>query len=245
MKQIIHTIEELSLNAWPALQTIILDGWVIRFANGYTRRANSINPVYVSSIDVKEKIRICEQIYRRKNLPVIFKMTQAIYPEILDSILEEEGYEIDSRVSVQTTDLFNGYSDVDVELHDRFSEEWLAGFCRMNNIGEDVKPTMRQMLGNIVPEVCFASISREDRIIACGLGVLQDGYIGLFDVVTDASFRNQGFGTRLVSNLLAWGKKNHARKAYLQVVPNNVSALHIYSRLGFREEYQYWYRVRR
>ena len=33
----IRLIEELSLNAWPALQTVLYDGWVLRFADGYTR----------------------------------------------------------------------------------------------------------------------------------------------------------------------------------------------------------------
>jgi hypothetical protein len=30
------TIEELTMNAWPSLQTILLDGWIIRMAGGYT-----------------------------------------------------------------------------------------------------------------------------------------------------------------------------------------------------------------
>ena len=41
----IRTLEELSMNALPALQTMLYGGWVLRFANGYTRRANSINPI--------------------------------------------------------------------------------------------------------------------------------------------------------------------------------------------------------
>jgi N-acetylglutamate synthase len=40
----IRYIEELALNAWPSLQPLLLDGSVVRFANGYTRRANSMNP---------------------------------------------------------------------------------------------------------------------------------------------------------------------------------------------------------
>jgi ribosomal protein S18 acetylase RimI-like enzyme len=46
-------------------------------------------------------------------------------------------------------------------------------------------------------------------------------------------------------NLLAWGKQNGAQHAYLQVMLNNVPALHLYSQLGFKQVYEYWYRIKR
>ena len=42
----IRYLEELALNAWTSIQTVVYDGWLIRFSNGYTKRANSVNPIY-------------------------------------------------------------------------------------------------------------------------------------------------------------------------------------------------------
>ena len=87
----IRTIEELSLNSWPSLQNMFYDGWVLRFARGFTRRSNSISPLYSSGLDIDEKIRFCEGLYREKGLDCIFKMTPSVYPGDLDSILEAGG----------------------------------------------------------------------------------------------------------------------------------------------------------
>lgn len=62
-------IEELSLNHWQPLSTLLYDGWVLRFAGGYTKRANSINPIYYSTCDLNIKITECEKIYSANHLP--------------------------------------------------------------------------------------------------------------------------------------------------------------------------------
>ena len=241
----IQLIEEISLNAWPSLQTLLVDGWVLRFANGYTKRSNSINPLYASASNVEEKVEFCEQIYRRNNLPVVFKMTSAAHPENLDARLAERGYVVDSPTSVQTMELRDTGSSPDAKLDATLTDEWLAAFCRLSGISDEHKSTLRQILTSIVPQKCFAAILQVDQIIACGLGVRQGDHVGFYDIVTDKSFRNQGYGKRLMRSLLTWGKQNGARCAYLQVMLNNAPALHLYSRLGFSEVYQYWYRIKR
>ena len=59
---VIQTIEEICLNTWSSLQQILYDGWILRFANSYTKRANSINPLYKASKNVYEKVARYEQI---------------------------------------------------------------------------------------------------------------------------------------------------------------------------------------
>src|SRR5580693_6740913 len=83
----ITQLEELSINAWPSLQTLVYDGWVLRFADGYTKRANSSNPLYEGVLDVDEKIDACEKLYSGRRLDTVFKLTTASHPADLDRIL--------------------------------------------------------------------------------------------------------------------------------------------------------------
>src|SRR5215471_10086974 len=98
------TIEELTMNAWPSLQTILLDGWVIRLANGYTKRANSVNPIYCTGNNLDEKIEYCENIFRNNGLPTIFKIIDCDEYKILDNKLETLKYEKIDITSVQICD---------------------------------------------------------------------------------------------------------------------------------------------
>ena len=245
----IRTLEELSMNAWPALQTMLYGGWVLRFANGYTRRANSINPIYASTRGVEGKIAACEEIYRAKNLRVVYKMTRAVFPENLDEILQSQGYAAEAQTSVQVLDLRRAIApptNRDVLLSESLTQDWVDDYCRLNAVAKQHKATMTQMLANIAPARCAARIAlkQEGQVIAVGLGVAENGFVGLFDLVTDEKFRGCGFGRELVLNLLDWGKQNGARRAYLQVMLSNAPALRLYEKLGFRQVYQYWYRVK-
>ena len=41
-------LEEVSLTSWPALQSLSYDGWLLRLADGFTDRCNSVWPLYAS-----------------------------------------------------------------------------------------------------------------------------------------------------------------------------------------------------
>ncbi len=151
-----------------------------------------------------------------------------------------------SQTSVQTVDL----ESVDLRalsetaLQENLSAEWLKSFCAMSAVSERNGKTLREILLNIVPRHCFVSLKSDSKVVACGLGVLQSGYIGLFDIVTAQDFRGRGYGQQIVKRILAWGKQNQARQAYLQVMLDNAPALHLYAKIGFQEQYQYWYRIK-
>jgi N-acetylglutamate synthase len=244
---LIRHIEELSLNAWPALHTLLDDGWVLRLAAGYTRRANSVNPLYPGRRDAADKIAAAEALYHSQRQRVVFKMTPEVHPVDLDALLAERGYGAEATTSVQTLDVGLGLASPPTApallLEGEHSAEWLAAYARMNVLDAARQAILQRILAQIIPARRFASLSQDGQIVACGLGVLQAGMLGLYDIVTDPRFRRQGHARHLLQGLLSWGQQAGAQRAYLQVMLNNAPALALYAQLGFREAYQYWYRV--
>jgi predicted GNAT family N-acyltransferase len=239
-------IEEISLNQWQPLQTMLYDGWVLRFADGYTKRANSINPIYNSKEDPDEKIKECERIYSSQNLSTIFRISPFVQPPNLDHILEQRGYSLIDSTSIQVLDLNHIKVPVihTVKIEPHVNDEWLESFCALNHVNASHMKTMHRMLDNRMLNKGFITLLDHHRVVACGLGIIERKFIGLFDVVTGIEYRNKGFGEQLLLNLLQWGKENGAEYSWLAVMLNNQPALHLYGKVGFKEIHKYWYRVR-
>ena len=242
----ISHLEELALNAWPALQTVLYDGWVLRHARGYTRRANSVQPLYTSTLDPLEKLAYCERFYRDLGLDTVFKMTKGAEPEGLDALLERRGYRSEARTSVQTLALRDlpqpTFAPINADID--LTSGWLTDLARINHIPDSFVPVVRRLLQGIVPPHVFIGLREGDQNIALGLGVVERGTLGLFDLVTAPEWRSQGLGRQLTLHLLQWGMNHGARDAYLQVQHDNTPALKLYGSLGFMEQYSYWYRVK-
>jgi N-acetylglutamate synthase len=249
----IRTVEEISLNAWPAHQTLVDQGWLLRFADGYTRRANSVNPIYRVGEDdpqaVTAQIERCERIYRARRQPVIFKMTPLVQPPHLDTILTEQGYTLDAPTGVRLLSLaksspLKNNGNVEIQLETHLFTEWIATFAEFSALNETQRLSLTGIVSKIAPLAGFVTLCVDGRPLACGLGVIEREMIGLYDIVTAPAARGQGYGTQLLHALLSWGKRNGAQHAYLQVMNNNFPAQRLYDKLGFRQIYQYWYRVK-
>jgi ribosomal protein S18 acetylase RimI-like enzyme len=239
-------LEEISLNAWPALETIHYDGWVIRYANGVTKRSNSVNAIYESTLDLAEKIDFCEKFYRSKSIPVCFKITEIAQPAGLDDMLEARGYAHQFDVLIQTMDISKLVGGIDKNIHllEETDDHWLDHYIQMNGSKSADKPVYKQIIDHIRPPKCLFTLTLNNVVMGCGLGVVEDQFIGLFDIVIDPQYRNQGFGKLLVENILKWGKSKGADRAYLQVLAGNAPAIELYEKVGFKEEYRYWYRIK-
>jgi N-acetylglutamate synthase len=248
---LIKTLEELSLNAWPCLQQILDDGWVLRFAEGYTKRANSVTPLYsrteVSAGDLKEKIDRCASVYRSFNLPSIFRLIDRPQWSLLDQTLSQLGYTKQDVVSVQVksiahNNVFRGA--LDLTLEDELSTEWLDHFVHAANLPFEHWNTLSTMLEMIPHKTCYGYLKDRHRFCSCGLGVLAKNHLGIFCLTTPEKQRRRGYATQLMAALIDWGRNQGATKVYLQVETANQPGMKLYNKLGFTEAYQYFYHIK-
>lgn len=241
-------LEEAALNAWPGLQTFLLDGWVVRWADGYTKRANSATPLYPSSgdLDLEMKVEWCEQFFHDKKLPAVFRLLPFHRDAAaLDHLLAQQKYEYldETRHMVLDLDEWDGKPSKRAYMLPGRSglESWFRSFHELNPGRMDHVNHLKIVqasLGKKCPMVLMA----DEKVVACGLGILQGDLFGLFDIVTDEVERGRGYGRELVASMLDWAIQADASTAYLQVTTHNDPANRLYARFGFEEAYRYWYR---
>lgn len=245
----VRAVEERAFNAWPALSTLVAEGWLLRFADGYTKRANSIN-AWRPAASLSTILPHASTLYAARRLPVIVRLSP-LAPPGTDDMLAGLGFARADETIVMTAALAPGRADADgshvadsaISLSPLPETAWCAGFATANAVPEHRRAIHDRMLAAIPPPAAFASVSEGSGAIGWGLAAVERGYVGLFDIVTLPASRRRGAARRLVGALLDWATANGAAHAYLQVVAANDPAIALYRRLGFTELYRYHYRI--
>jgi GNAT superfamily N-acetyltransferase len=100
----------------------------------------------------------------------------------------------------------------------------------------------RDRYASAVVDGIYLAVFEDDRVVACGSAVVDDGLVGIFGMVTATTHRGRGLATAIVAALLKQARDRGCTTAYLQVEAGNAPARRVYSRFGFRDGYAYWYR---
>jgi len=65
---------------------------------------------------------------------------------------------------------------------------------------------------------------------------LRHRHITWFGISIQEAYCNQGIGTKMIEHMLEWTKVNGIGKIYLLVMATNERTIHVYEKLGFKEE---------
>lgn len=234
-------LEYRLLNAWPSLECQFYRGWVARFANGYTKRANSAAPLWQGAeLDGALIDHIVDQ-FRLMRVRPTFRLT-GLEQQGTDALLAERGFaEYQPSYCMIHDDLSQFEAEDSITINTDLPEQWLHDAVRSQEEGS--VSVLRDIVSRIRQPHGFATLVMDDQPVAWGLGVVERGFVGLYDIVVQPELRGLGLGRRVMSGLIAWGRERDARQAYLQVREDNEVARSLYASIGFRDAYRYYFRV--
>ncbi len=243
----IKTIEDLSINAWPSHQLQFFDGWVLRYSAFYTHRTNCVEQIGPSVLPLEEKIDFAEDVYRKWNTPSVFKITP-LSDALLDRSLAIRGYEIQHHTTVMTKESLSIPPEetipVPVRIESVVTGEWIESLFSLKGSTNPVHRTIVPSMYAAIPmEKIAVSIQDQGRIIATGLGILDREYVGIYAIHVHEDYRKRGYATALLHAIEQEAIRRGAKRAYLQVVSDNLPAKNLYRSRGFREFYRYYFRT--
>jgi GNAT superfamily N-acetyltransferase len=237
-------LESRLLNAWPSFDYQAYDGWILRLANGYSKRANSATPFLPNASLDEELIDHMIARFVEANVRPTFRLNGLEGPAV-DERLKLRGFkELEpTHVLVAPIKAADCEADPEVELQPQASKRWVREAAHSYGGDKADDATLMQIVSRIRQKAAFATLSLDEKPVAWGLGVVERGYVGLYDIVVAPDLRGIGLGRRVVSSLIAWGCQEGARSAYLQVREENEIARSLYGALGFETAYRYTHRV--
>ena len=207
--------EAAGLEATRVSEQMLLDGWIVRYADSQYKRERCVIPLGEGRVALADKLLQIEGIYAKAFQPVLFRITPFAPPD-LDRELSEQGYSAfeDSRVM-------------------------LAGLDRRSGMAKPAASTFKQTVSarGLVLELCEGG-----KTLAAGRLKIDGDMAGLYGVHTHAEARGKGCASLIVAELLSRAEKAGARHVCLQVGASNEVARHLYEKFGFIDRYAYWYR---
>ena len=245
----VKKFQEIFLNSWPAKDYYFINGWILRFNDGITDRANSVIPLSYWGTDVNNDIDEVERIYEKVDLIPSFMMFDYCKPKNLKSLLIEREYSLVSPTKVMIArpkDL--KFSKLDKIYNYHFFDFRSAAFSkfipRYTQWSDDDQKIIKEINERIIiPEKKYIIVKSNGMVIASIMAVLvKSKYLYIADVLVHPNFRQKKIATTMLYKLLKeWANKKETQYLWLQVEESNRIAQKMYQNLGMTSLFKYSY----
>jgi N-acetylglutamate synthase len=242
----ISQIEGATLTAWPALRQAHDGLWVWRYAQGYTKRGNSIQCLDPSDGAYAEiRLKRLAELSVRHGIAPVFRVTPLTATAIVDVLDGMAWKEFDPSLVMAMEMPDDEYPvNAPVRYFDPADPDWYKAQAHMAGYDPDTTEVLRQVVEAISCDARGVLVYHKAGLpVAAALAVVASG-IGIYlNVVTHPSARGMGYGRAVMSASLNWVRQRGATHSAIQVLADNEAAINLYASLGFGEVYPYAYRV--
>jgi ribosomal protein S18 acetylase RimI-like enzyme len=236
---LVAACESRIVNAWPAPTTLIVDDWVVRFANGYSGRANSASALREGSDMDEATLAFVEELYRQAGLPPRIRFTPLV-AERARARFAARGYRIETASFGMVAELDGTPLPMpDMLVTAQAGADWIDGVCAHQTGNKRNREHLAAIVCGVRLPAAFATLLHEGRPAAYAMSVAERGMAEIGAVIVDEKLRGRGLGRKLMQGLMGWATAQRCTQAYLQVDQSNGLAFEMYRRLGFRTVYAY------
>lgn len=219
----IRNLEHAAALAWPGVEQQWIDGWLLRFGHGSTRRANSAVPLLPSPGSDWKAIA---DWYAARSAPPLIAAPDRLYRVRAEDLVDGENVVMATKL----TD-FTAPARSTATVTSRPGDDWPALHPRA--VPLDVLTAV------VDGEVAFASVAG-GGVVRGAVTSSPDGtrWAGLSSLHVAEASRRRGLARALCAEVLAWAVDRGATHAYVQVLADNTAATRLYESMGFRAHHR-------
>jgi N-acetylglutamate synthase len=237
--ELIAGLEHRLLQVWPAVTTQMIDGWALRFAGGYTGRANSASAITAGARMTDALLARIIEMYEAETLVPQMRISPVAHAGTAE-FLKQRGFVSRGLAHTMTANIEGKLqTDTQVVLGASPDMNWCIGVTSRQVRAKRNPDALYAIVSRIQCPAKFATVVVDGKAIGFGVAAIDRGWVELGSIVIDAAFRGKGLGRALVVSLLQWAKTQDVHRAFLQVDVTNTTALVLYQSLGFEILYDY------
>lgn len=234
----------LAHRTWPCREEESYGDWVLRAADGYSRRANSALAIGDPPEGIQAALDHVQTWFRSRELEPCLKITPLATPSLAEA-LDARGWTVKtpSVVLRRTSEhAVEPTRTVDVSWTSAVADEWFEPLVTWDEELPEQGAHHRALLERM-PHPRFA-VLRDDGHVAGAVVASVDGdQAHIYDLVVDPLLRGKGTGSAFFGQILSDLFLDGIAAVTLQVLETNEVARRLYQRTGFVEVHRYHYRV--
>lgn len=249
----ILTLETAALSTWPALRVVHDGHWLWRFADGYTKRANSLNFLDpADGADAGPRLDRAAGASRRHGIPFVVRTSPLTPPEVFEE-LDRRGFEtfeeslmlwrrLDATAPGEGAgEAIGAATTAGVTIGPVDDPAWIEAQAALSGYSAATRAALATIIGAYAVPAFGLTLVDDGEPVASAILAIASGVACLTNLITDPTKRRRGFAARLMAAAIAKARAEGATLACHAVIATNEPARALYARTGYVERYRYHY----